>query len=140
MRRALLIGAIALLVSVLVFVARQPCSVRVIGYAKSSDGVELCVVQEPGDLLETSVYYREPNGTWGWFYYDHADGYWSKAEIVVDESKQRMTILRRKEPVAYFDWRTEVFRLDRTGASHRGAQFWMPPDFSPSKGRNRIRH
>jgi hypothetical protein len=82
MRKALVILGIILALIVAGLLLSEISSRRVIGYAKSQDGTELCVVQKLGDLLDTSVYYRKPGTNWGWFYYDHEDSYWAKATIL----------------------------------------------------------
>jgi hypothetical protein len=133
--KALIWGAVVMIVaSFLLFCAKQFLAVRVIGYGRNQSGTELCVVQQPlGSLLETSVYYRKPGSNWGWFYYDHEDWYWARAEIEVDEGKKVMTILRRGEPVATFNWETETYRTDFS--YHKGAMDWMPRDFEPQMRR-----
>jgi hypothetical protein len=134
MRKALALLAIGLAILLLGIFLRRLVSTRVIGYARSQDGTELCVVQKLGDLLDTSVYYRKPGSNWGWFYYDHEDTYWAKATIIVDELNHRMTLMRGKEAVADFDWRSEVFHRQATGERHKGAMHWMRPGFSPTNG------
>ncbi len=104
---------------------------RVIGYAKSESGVQLCVVQRPGDILSTSVYYRKPGAPWGWFYYDHESFYWRKVDIIADETNKTMTIMRGSDVIASFQWESEVYWSARTQERHKGAQKWMPTNFSP---------
>src|SRR5262245_20120607 len=106
MKRLLFIGSIVALFLILIVVAIwHVASVRVVGYAKNQGGIELCIVQEPGDFLQTSVFIRQPGGRWGWFYYDHEDTYWRKAKVEIDESTQQMTIFRNGELDITFDWK-----------------------------------
>ena len=112
-------------------------SPRVVASAVAPDGTELRVVQTcnwSGEPFTTSVYYRRPGGKWGWFYYDHEDGYWGRGSAEVDTAAKRINIKRGGEITAAFEWETETFELRRSDFPHRtmvGAQDWRDPPSQP---------
>ena len=108
-------------------------SPRIIVSAVAPDGTELRVIQTCNLSLEpftTSVYYRKPGGKWGWFYYDHEDGYWWRGKAEIDLQAKRINIWRGRETTATFEWETETFELRRRDFPRRpivGAQDWHDP-------------
>jgi hypothetical protein len=111
---------------------------RVVASAVAPDGTELRVIQVcnwSAEPFTTSVYYRKPGGKWGWFYYDHEDGYWNSGRAEVDAAAKRINIWRGRAITATFEWETETFELRRGDVPHRtmtGAQEWRDP---PPKAR-----
>ena len=106
---------------------------RVVASAVAPDGTELRVVQTcnwSAEPFTTSVYYRKRGGKWGWFYYDHEDGYWWRGLAEIDAYAKRINIRRGREITATFEWETETFELRRWDVPHRrivGAQEWLDP-------------
>ena len=106
---------------------------RIVASAVAPDGTELRVVQTcnwSAEPFTTEVFYRKPGGPWGWFDYDHEDGYWLGGEAEVDAGAKRINIKRGQEITATFEWETEAFELRRRDMPHRrivGAQEWRDP-------------
>jgi hypothetical protein len=112
---------------------------RILTRALAQDGTELCVIQTANpqfsEPFTTSVYYRKPGTTWGWFYYDHQDVYWARARTEVDPVAKRMTVYRGGKPTVTFDWKSEIYRkwdgkrVTRvfTNAQTQLPAWWTPP-------------
>src|SRR5688500_6286331 len=104
-------------------------SPRIVASAVAPDGTELRVVQTC-NWSTTEVYYRKPGGRWGWFYYDHEDGYRDSGKAEVDAAAQRSHIKRGGRITAAFEWESEAFHLMRSDMPHRtslGADAWRAP-------------
>jgi hypothetical protein len=106
---------------------------RVVARAVTPDGTELCVVQEANPVFTepftTSVVYRKPGGTWGWFYYDHQDIFWRHGQTEIDPNAKRITILRGGRRTITFDWESETYTKwagQRADRIFKGAQRWFP--------------
>jgi hypothetical protein len=131
-RNLLATAALSALVALGLFLwhIRNP---RIIARAVAPNDVELCVVQVcnwvMGEPFTTSVYYRKPSSSWGWFYYDHQDIYWESGRADIDPKHHLITIYRGKEATATFDYASETFTLQRSDWPRRvyvGAQEWKP--------------
>lgn len=85
---------------------------RVVLYAKTPDGTEVCVFQEFTGTTEpykTSFFSRKSGDRWGWYYYDHQDLAWISGHIDLDVSNKIATVFRGTKPVAKFYWTNDQF-------------------------------
>ena len=134
-------GGIVVLIATVALLYRHIDGPRVVARAVTPDGTEFCVVQKckwDFEFFTTSCYYRKPGGQWGWFYYDHQDWYWGSGRAEIDQTLQRISIFREGRVTVTFDWKSETYRLFRSGFPHRtfiGAQGWMPPEWSIAQKR-----
>jgi hypothetical protein len=111
-----------------------PGGTGVIARVKSSNGVEMSVVQKYNEFFEpyeTGFYYRKPGKPWGWFYYDHEDTRWSFARIKLSDYGNLAHVYRGFEEVARFEIPTESFTLLRWKRTLSPAQEWMPEGWKP---------
>jgi hypothetical protein len=108
---------IAVLLLVSAFAVNHLRHPRVVAYARSTNGMEFCVVQRfaAGDLFNTSCYYRKPGEAWRWLYYDHDDVYWAKGKVTSDETVQEVSVFRDGKLIVTFNWRTETYRILHKG-------------------------
>lgn len=118
---------------------------RVISRTTTSDGTDMCVIQQFtghwGESYQVGFYYRRPGQQWGSFYYDHEDTRWWLGSIRVAADGKRATIRRFLLPVAYFDIPTESFTSVRSSRTFSPAHTWMPPDWTPeSELSRRLNH
>ena len=107
---------------------------RIIGRAISPDGVEMCIIQECNwdfELFTTSFLYRRPGTEWGWFYYDHQDGYWRTSRVSLDTNAKIAVFYRGRSPTITFDWGSDTFTLHRWSRTLTGVQSRLPADWSP---------
>ena len=107
---------------------------RVIGRAVAPDGTEMCIVQQfnwSAEFFTTSFVYRRPGQPWGWFYYDHQDGYWGSSRASLDPKTQVAVFYRRGAPAITFRWDTETYTMHRWNRTMTGAQRQLGRDWSP---------
>lgn len=126
----LLLAAIAGACGFLAHIAKP----RVVARAITPEGVEMCVVQHcnwNAELFTTAFYYHQPGTNWGWFYYDHEDGYWGSGRVKLDTNARVAVIYRGNQPAITFDWATETYTLQRWKRTITGAQQYMPAGWSP---------
>ena len=119
---------------VVVVVVRHISGSRIIASAITSDGVEMCIVQEfnwSPELFTTSFVYRKPQSSWSWFYYDHQDSYWGKGRASLDASEKRAVFYRGTSPAVTFMLDSETYTLHRWNRTLTGAQAQMPVTWSP---------
>ncbi|MBM3839353.1 MAG: hypothetical protein FJ398_15565 [Verrucomicrobia bacterium] len=93
-----------------------------------TNGLELCVVQRIGGPFSynTGVFYRKPDGTGGWFYYDHEDNSWRRGRVALDQQSRLATVFREDKPVIVFNWETESCSV-RNHAFQKAAGHGSPP-------------
>ena len=134
--RALITAAVVVLLAAAIAGAgiclRHASAPRIVALTFAPDGTELRVVQSHtvGIEFRTEVYYRRPNGPWGWFYYDEDDWYWGQGRAEVDTEAKRISLYRGECLTATFDWESERYRLVRPNCAYReciGAQFSKSP-------------
>jgi hypothetical protein len=138
----LLICATGFLVTLaVVLYIRTP---RIIGRAVAPNGIEFIVFQrydphvEPFEPFRTTCYYRRPGGPWGWFYFDHEDSYWRRAEMVIDTHAKQIKVFRRHSLVVTFGWENEEYNGFKNGkfiGRSLGAEGWKPPEWNLKKDR-----
>ena len=107
---------------------------RIVGRAVAPDGTEMCLVQEcnwSAEPFTTSFVYRRPEGRWGRFYFDHQDTYWGSSRSTVDTNAQRAVFYRGDSPAVTFAWTTETYTMHRWNRTMTGAQWQVPPGWSP---------
>ena len=121
----LFLAGVALFFGLAVAAFRHLNGPRVVANAVAPNGMEFRVVQQcnwSGEPFTTSCYYRKPGGAWGWFYYDHQDGYWGAAQTEIDADAKTIKIYRRGQVNITFNWETEQYDkhpLFRGGALRR---------------------
>jgi hypothetical protein len=107
---------------------------RVIARAVAPDGTEMCLVQRcnwSAELFTTSFVCRPPGGTWGWFYFDHQDGYWRTSRVALDTNAGVAVFYRGAAPAVTFAWATETYTMHRWNRTMTGAQSRLPAGWSP---------
>lgn len=110
---------------------------RVVAQAVAPDGTEMRIVQRcnwSGEPFTTGFYYRPPGAaSWGWFYMDHEDDYWSSraASVTVNTNFGAALFCRNGVVVVTFDWEREHFTLQPMRRAITGAQTWLPPGQEP---------
>ncbi len=107
---------------------------RIIARAVASDGTEMCIVQQcnwSAEQFTTSFVYRKPGTNWGWFYYDHEDGYWRKGRAILDTDQNTAVFYRGDAPAVTFKWDSETYTLHRWNRTMTNAQQWLPAGWSP---------
>ncbi len=66
-----------------------------------------------GEPFDTKIYFDSGDGQWGFYYYEHEDWYWNKAEFKSDD--ETITVFRNGEPTIELTMKTGacvVTRLD----------------------------
>lgn len=89
---------------------------RIIADANLPDGTRFIVTQKcnwSGEPFTTACYFKNQEGRWGWYYYDHEDIYWNRAPIHIDPDSRTLTISRNGNTTVTFNWETETCILWR---------------------------
>lgn len=103
------------------------------------NGTRFRVVQKfeySGDLFNTSIYFDDGDGQWRWYYYDHEDWYWGRAETNIDRSIIYVSANKRN---VIFDTETgecTVSQLDGDSRHHRKSNRikTLPPELTTNSG------
>ncbi len=117
--------------SLCVLIFHYIVSPRLVAHVITPDGIEMCIVQRlTSEGFQTSFYFRNRTGPWGFFYYDHEDNYWSRAHSSLNTNLKVATFFRNNVPVITFDWGKTNYmtpHLPWVGTD----PMWMPTGWSP---------
>jgi hypothetical protein len=83
------------------------------------NGTRLRVIQQfeySGDLFNTSIYFDTGDGQWRWYYFDHDDSYWGRADSEVVGNEIRIAANRRR---ILFDTLTGECRISNEEVGNR---------------------
>lgn len=88
MKRILALALVGSVVVVAVALFLTSGGPRTIAAVDHPDGPRVRVVQEFAgfDGFETTLYYDIGDGQWRWYYFDHDDSYWRRADAQYDGS------------------------------------------------------
>jgi hypothetical protein len=109
-------------------------SPRIVARAVTSDGAELCIVQQCNwspEPFTTSFIYRKPGSEWRRFYYDHQDTYWGTGRISLDTNAHVAVVYRGGSPAVTFYWDSEIYTMHRWNRTLTNAQWKMSATWTP---------
>ena len=132
-RVLIVIAAVLLPIGAAWFLSRT-LSPRVIARAVAPDGTEMCILQRfnwSAEPFTTKFFFRKPGSSWGAFYFDHQDDYWSDSRVVINPVTSVAVFYRGNSPAVTFDPATETYTLHRRNQTTVGAQWQMPAGWSP---------
>ena len=110
----IIIGILALLVTVAFVVIIQPGSSGVVASLRLADGSEYMVTQRCNWSLEpytVAFYMRSPGGKWGWCYIDHQANRWRDVAMTYDTNSDVVTVTERGTWQAALDRKRSTFAI-----------------------------
>ena len=102
--------AFAAVVSVCFVMVRDAVSTRAVVSEDLPNGTRIRIIQTfSGEPFETAIYFDDGDGQWRWYYYDHEDWYWGRADTTYADGIVTIDASRRS---VVFDTRTGECIID----------------------------
>ena len=88
--RGMVVGICLACCAWLIFFVWHMLGTRIIADASLPDGTRFVIIQKLGEPFSTSCYYQKSGKQWGWYYYNHEDGYVRQATTQIDSKSKEL--------------------------------------------------
>ena len=104
LKHIFVIVAFAAVVITSVLAVKNAVSTRAVVSEDLPNGTRIRIIQTfSGEPFDTAIYFDDGDGKWRWYYYDHEDWYWGRADTTYADGVLTIDAGRRS---VVFDTRT----------------------------------
>ena len=116
----------------------------IVAQTELPDGTQILMTQKyssGGEPYIVSLYFKEPEASWGWCYLDHQDTRWRKGKIEYDPSSDKVRIWKGKVLRGVLDRSKGMYyRPNVSGWETKAPQEYRDPPFVNEKLKSLTNH